>query len=159
MAMAIMDIIATLQGIELFAELRKPEIEKIARIALHASFPANARIFSEGEPGNAMYLVKSGRVRISRTPPNCSEEALAILGPGAVFGEMAVLDGGRRSADVIVLDPCELLVVERKDFAQLLFDDKELAYYVLSAIVRTLAGRLREMDEKLVAFFMMARFS
>jgi CRP/FNR family transcriptional regulator, cyclic AMP receptor protein len=154
-----MDITAALQTIGLFAELRKPEIEKIARIVRHVSFSANTRIFAEGEPGNAMYLVKSGRVRVSRTPPDCGEEALAILGPGSVFGEMAVLDGGQRSADVIVLDPCELLVIERKDFAQLLFDDKELAYYVLNAIVRTLAGRLREMDEKLVAFFMMARFS
>jgi CRP/FNR family transcriptional regulator, cyclic AMP receptor protein len=157
--MGILDTTTTLQTIGLFAELREPEVEKIARIVGHVSCPANTRVFSEGEPGDAMYLVKSGRVRVSRTPPNCGEEALAILGPGSVFGEMAVLDGGRRSADVIALEGCELLVIERKDFAQLLFDDKELAYYVLNAIVRTLAGRLREMDEKLVAFFMMARFT
>ena len=151
-------MLATLHRIGLFAELRTPELEKIAGIVRFESFPAGAKVFSEGDAGAAMYLVKSGKVRISKTPPGCGEEALAILGPGSVFGEMAVLDGGKRSADVLVMDTAELLVIERRQFAQLLFEDKELAYYVLSAIVQTLAGRLREMDEKLIAFFMMARF-
>jgi CRP/FNR family cyclic AMP-dependent transcriptional regulator len=153
------DVIATLHSVGLFAELRKPELAKIAGIVRAERHQAESKIFSEGDAGNSMYLIKSGRVRVSKSPPGCGEEALAILGPGAVFGEMAVLDGGKRSADVLVLEDAELLVIDRRQFAQLLFEDKELAYYVLNAIVRTLAGRLREMDEKLIAFFMMTRFA
>jgi CRP-like cAMP-binding protein len=86
------------------------------------------------------------------------EEALAILAPGAVFGEMAVLERARRSADAVAHEDVEALVLDADAFENMLFVDKELAYYVLRAMTRTLAGRLRDTTEKLMTVFVMAQF-
>lgn len=149
----------SLRKFPLFADLYPGELAKIAKVIHRESYPEGFHIFSEGQAGSSMYLIEKGRVRISKTAPGQGEEALAILGPSSVFGEMAVLDGGPRSADAVVHEAVDLLVIDRKDLDQLFLEDRDLAYFVLTAMIRTLAGRLREMDEKLVAVFMMARFS
>jgi CRP-like cAMP-binding protein len=153
-----MERVEKVRAIPLFADLQRPELEKVARVIYRMTFPSGARIFSEGEPGTCIYLVESGRVRISRTLPGLGEEALAILGPGSVFGELAVLEQARRSADALAHEETELLVLDIGDLDQLFHEDYELAYHVLGAILRTVAGRLREMNEKLMTVFMMARF-
>jgi CRP/FNR family transcriptional regulator, cyclic AMP receptor protein len=153
-----MEHVDTIRAIPLFAELRQPEVEKLAMLVERQSFASGDKIFSEGEPGRSIYLVDKGRVRISRTMPGLGEEALAILGPGSVFGEMAVLDQALRSADAMAHEDTELLVLDRKALDELFHTDYELAYHVLNALLRTVAGRLREMNEKLMTVFMMARF-
>jgi CRP/FNR family transcriptional regulator, cyclic AMP receptor protein len=153
-----MEHVDTIRAIPLFAELRQQEVEKLAPLVERQSFVSGARIFAEGEPGGCIYLVDTGRVRISRTMPGLGEEALAILGPGSVFGEMAVLDQAHRSADALAHEDTELLVLDRKVLDELFHSDYELAYHILNAILRTVAGRLREMNEKLMTVFMMARF-
>ena len=77
------------------------------------------------------------------------EEALAVLGPGQVFGEMALLDESPRSADAKVHETCDLLSISRDAFDDLLFLNKPLAYEVLWSIVRMLLGRLRQTNDKL----------
>lgn len=149
----------SLRKFPLFGDLYPAELAKIAKIIRRESYPEGFRVFSEGQAGTSMYLIEKGRVRISKTAPGHGEEALAILGPGNVFGEMAVLDGSPRSADVVVHEATDLLVIDRKDLEQLFTEDRDLAYFVLTAMIRTLANRLREMDDKLIAVFMMARFS
>ncbi|MCU0291858.1 MAG: cyclic nucleotide-binding domain-containing protein [Thermoanaerobaculaceae bacterium] len=153
-----METVERIRAVPLFSDLRQQELEKLAPIIRRERHPAGVRIFSEGEPGRSMYILVSGKVRISRHPPGLGEEALAILGAGAVFGEMAVLDGAPRSADAMVHESAEVLVVDRDDLEGLFRGDFELAYHVLSAMLRTVAGRLREMNEKLMTVFMMARF-
>jgi len=153
-----MDDTARLRSFPLFADLGERELATLASVTRRQSFDDGERVFSEGEPGRAMYLVEGGRVRISKTLPGMGEEALAILGPGSVFGEMAVLDGSPRSADAIVHEHAEVLVLDRDALHGLFAADHELAYHVLSAMVRTVAGRLRDMNEKLVTVFLLARF-
>jgi CRP/FNR family transcriptional regulator, cyclic AMP receptor protein len=153
-----METVERIRAVPLFSDLRQQELEKLAPIIRRERQAAGARIFSEGEPGRSMYILVSGKVRISRHPPGLGEEALAILGAGAVFGEMAVLDGAPRSADAVVHENAEVLVVDRDDLEGLFRGDFELAYHVLTAMLRTVAGRLREMNEKLMTVFMMARF-
>jgi CRP-like cAMP-binding protein len=77
------------------------------------------------------------------------EEALAVLGKGQIFGEMALLDEGPRSADAIAHETCRVLTVPRDGFDDLLYLNKELAYEVLWSIVRMLLKRLRETNDKL----------
>ncbi len=154
-----MDDVRGLQAIPLFSGLSNAELETIAGIVRRISLPKGTLVFAEGDPGDALYLVEEGKVRISKVLSGVGEEALAIFGPGSVFGEMAVLDGGRRSADAIVHEDARLLVIDRERFHALLARDKELAYQVLSVFVRTLAGRVREMNDKLFAFYVLAAFT
>lgn len=93
-------------------------------------------------------MILEGRVRITRELQGMGEEALAIVGPGDVFGEMALLDDWVRSADARVHERCRLLAIHRDAFEELLFVHKDLAYEVLWNVVRMLTRRLRETNDK-----------
>ena len=98
-------------------------------------------------------------MRIARQVPGIGEEALAVLGPGQVFGEMALLDESPRSADALSHDGCRLLAIAKEDLDDLLFQDKELAYEVLWSTVHMLVGRLRSTNDKLTMLGISGRFS
>lgn len=147
-----------LRKIPLFSELSDAELDRLAALGRQQACPRGEKIFAEGEPGDALYLIETGKVRISKQIPGIGEEALAILEPGSVFGEMALLDDGPRSADAIAHEACTLFVIEREPFESMLFVDKELAYQVLSGVVRVLAARLRDTNDKMAAFFAMNKF-
>ncbi|MCM2333575.1 MAG: cyclic nucleotide-binding domain-containing protein [Anaeromyxobacteraceae bacterium] len=139
----------------LFQTLSSAQLAKIAAIAAARELPGGASVFKEGDPGEEMYVVISGRVRISKMVRGVGEEALTILEAGAYFGEMAMIDDAPRSADAIAHTPCALAVIRRDDLDQLMFVDKELAYVLLWTFVRTLSTRLREMNDKIQGFFAM----
>lgn len=143
------DRLEQLKGVELFSGLKQPALELIARIASEETYNRGDKIFRHGEPGEKLYLILEGKVRISREIPGMGEEALAVLGPGQIFGEMALLDESPRSADANVHDKCRVLAVPRDGFDDLLYLNKELAYEVLWSIVRMLLRRLRETNDKL----------
>lgn len=103
-------------------------------------------------------MILQGKVRISRTAPGMGEEAIALLSPGDVFGEMALLDEGPRSADVVAHERCVLLSLARTNFEDLLFLHKDLAYEILWNVVRTLIRRLRETNDKLTFLSVSGRF-
>ncbi len=147
-----------LARVPLFEGLSQIQLKKIADVCETEQVRKGAYVFREGEPGASMYVVVEGKVRISRQVPGMGEEALAILGPGAAFGEMAVVEEGLRSADAIAHEEAHLLRIGRDPLDQLLFTDKELAYAVLWALVRTLSARLRDTNEKMKAFFAMSKF-
>jgi CRP-like cAMP-binding protein len=105
-----------------------------------------------------MFVIEKGRVRISKNVPGIGEEALAILEPGAYFGEMAVVDDTPRSADAIAHSPVLLQVISKEALDELMFIDKEIAYILLWTFVRTLSERLRETNEKIKAFFALSSF-
>src|ERR1051325_7013285 len=81
-----------LKGVAIFKDLDDSEIGEIAAICKEEKFNSGEYIFKEGEAGNRLYLIVEGDVRISRDVPGSGEEALAVLKPGALFGEMSVFD-------------------------------------------------------------------
>ena len=115
-------------------------------------------IFQEGEKGDKFYLIIDGAVRISRFVPGMGEEALAVLRPGAYFGEMALIDDSPRSAHAIVHEKCRLFVIRKEDLEDLLFVDRDLAYELLWNFVRTLSARLRETNDKMTFMSISSRF-
>ncbi len=150
---------AQLKKIPLFANLTTDHLGKVAAIAAQKQVRANEKIFHEGEVGTEMYLIASGKVRISKMVPGVGEEALAILEPGSYFGEMALIDDTPRSADATAHMPCTLYVIQKADLEELMFLHKDLAYELLWTFVRTLSARLRETNDKIKAFFALsARF-
>jgi CRP-like cAMP-binding protein len=147
-----------LAKIQLFSGLKRDALELIAKVAAEEAHGRGEKIFRHGEVGEKLYLILDGKVRISREVPGMGEEALAVLGAGQAFGEMALLDESPRSADAVVHDRCRLLTVSKDSFDDLLFLHKDLAYEVLWSVVRMLIGRPRETNDKLTFLSTSSKF-
>ncbi|MEM9696964.1 MAG: cyclic nucleotide-binding domain-containing protein [Myxococcota bacterium] len=147
-----------LAKVPLFSGLTASALELVSGVATEETHATGTLIFEHGDVGDKLYIILSGRVRISRNVPGMGEEALAVLNPGAIFGEMALLDDTPRSADARVHEKCRLLVIKREGFEDLLFLHKELAYEVLWSMVRILSSRLRETTDKLTFLSVSSKF-
>ena len=150
--------LALLKKAVIFSTLEEDELAAVAEICKEQSFKFGQTIFKEGEPGNRLYLISKGDVRISRQVPGSGEEALTVLKPGACFGEMAVFDRSDRSTDAIANTDCTLVTITRSDFEMLLDFNHDVAYKVLWAVTRLLCERLRTANDNLRAFLAMSMF-
>jgi CRP-like cAMP-binding protein len=149
---------ALIKQAAIFSDLDDDEVARIAEICSEQHFRSGQTIFKEGEPGNRLFIVSDGEVRVSRQVPGSGEEALAVLKPGACFGEMSVFDRSERSTDAIANTDCTLLTITRSDFEMLLDFERDLGYKVLWAVVRLLSQRLRVTNENLRSFLAMSMF-
>jgi CRP-like cAMP-binding protein len=147
-----------LAQIDLFSGLPQGHLRRVVDIGLEEQYKSGATIFSENEPGDKFYLIVEGAVRISRIVPGMGEEALAVLRPGAYFGEMSLIDEAPRSATAISHEKCRLFVVNRRDLEDLLFVDRDLAYELLWNWVRTLSRRLRATNDKMTFIATTSKF-
>ena len=138
-----------LSRVPFFAGLTAEALKIVAKATTEESHATGTKIFQYGDAGDKLFILLEGRVRISREVGGMGEEALAVLGPGEVFGEMSLIDDAPRSADARVHERCRMLVMTKEDFDDLLFVHKDLAYEVLWNCVRILSVRLRETNEKL----------
>ncbi|HWC66042.1 MAG TPA: cyclic nucleotide-binding domain-containing protein, partial [Thermoanaerobaculia bacterium] len=130
----------------------------LGSVSREEAYPEGAVIFREGDEGHELSVVARGKVRISRRIVGGGEEALAILEPGGVFGEMAVFDTESpvRSADAIAHPDCTLLTLDRAVIARLRRDAPEKAAALTAALCRLAARRIAETSERLVRWRMMA---
>jgi CRP/FNR family transcriptional regulator, cyclic AMP receptor protein len=136
--------IELLSRVPLFSELSRDELERISRVSVARSFPAGVRVFHEGDQSDACYLVRTGDLRVTREHPDGRAIALATLGPGDIFGELAMLDGEARSASVETLSDAELLALPAADVRRLLADHPGISVKLIAALTR----RLRETNER-----------
>ena len=134
-----------LARVPLFAELSQEELSRISRVAVPREFPKGVRVFHEGDRSDACYIVRSGDLRVTREHPDGRAIALATLGPGDIFGELAMLDGEARSASVETLADCELVALPAVDVRGLLARHAEITVKLVVALTR----RLRETNERI----------
>jgi len=147
-----------LAQIDLFNSVPQTHLRRVVELGVEEQYKAGATVFGEGSPGDKFYLIVEGAVRISRIVPGMGEEALAVLRPGAYFGEMSLIDDAPRSATVVCHERCRLFVVHRKDLEDLLFVDRDLAYELLWNWVRTLSRRLRATNDKMTFLATTSKF-
>ncbi|HEY8610224.1 MAG TPA: Crp/Fnr family transcriptional regulator [Roseomonas sp.] len=121
--------------------------DKLAKIAHPARYPAGACVFRRGDPGEGMLIVLDGLVRLHLATAAGRELSLGLVGGGEPIGEIALVDGGPRSADATALTPVSALLLRHADAAPLIATDAALA----SALLRTLAGRLRRTTDQVEA--------
>ena len=152
------EVTELLKQVVIFRDLEDTELTRIAEVSKEETFESGEYIFREGEHGNRLYLIVSGEVRISRDVPGSGEEALAILKPGAMFGEMAIFDRSERSTHAISNGGTVALTISRADFEMLIDFNREMAYKVLWAVVRVLSSRLRSTNDSLRSFLAMSMF-
>jgi len=147
-----------LAQIDLFNSVPQTHLRRVVELGVEEQYKAGATVFGEGSPGDKFYLIVDGAVRISRIVPGMGEEALAVLRPGAYFGEMSLIDDAPRSATAMCHERCRLFVVNRKDLEDLLFVDRDLAYELLWNWVRTLSRRLRATNDKMTFLATTSKF-
>lgn len=108
--------------------------------------PADTVLFQEGDRGEEMFIIQSGKVKISRRIRGV-EKTLAVLEKGEFFGEMAILNDKPRSASAETLEDCDMLVIDRKTFDALIRGNSEIAV----RFIKRLADRLRETNDQMEA--------
>jgi uncharacterized membrane protein len=134
----------TLDRIPMFESLSGTDRDALARLLVPRRFGAGEQVFRQGDPGGEMFVVESGRVSVTARDENDREIELSVLGQGAFFGEISLLDGGRRTASVHALETVNLLALDRDAFFSFLERHPSAARHV----VEVLAGRQREMVER-----------
>lgn len=145
---------------DLFSEqkLSSMEINLLSSLSRERKVKPGDALFHEGDDGDAMYIVLEGRVRISKHIPGAGEEALAILERGDYFGEMALIDRQPRSAEAKAhdADGAVVLMIPKDVIDGLLDIRKVSSVRLLKILCALLSHRLREIDEKLVTWFILA---
>jgi CRP/FNR family cyclic AMP-dependent transcriptional regulator len=155
--LVLMDV-EILRKVALFDGMTSSQLRKLAAGMREVEKPVGSKIFREGDPGDSMFIITEGKVRISKQVPGVGEEALAILERGQYFGEMSLIEDGPRSADATAHTVCKLYEFSRAGLDQVMFTDRDLAYTLLWTFVRTLSARLRETNDKIRGFFALSSF-
>ena len=134
-----------LRSVPLFADLEEGELERFSHVAVPRSFPAGTRVFHEGDSSDACYIVSEGSFRVTREHSDGRAITLATLGPGEIFGELAMLDGDKRSASAESITDGTLLALPASDVRGLLARNPEIALKLVAGLVR----RLRQANARL----------
>jgi CRP-like cAMP-binding protein len=140
-----MSVVTALQAIPLFKHLADDELARIAGLARRRKHPKGSVILFEDDPGDALYVVIEGQVKVVLIGEDGREVILATLGNGDFFGEMSLIDDQPRSAHVIAMEASNLLVLRRDDFQRCLDETPRIALGLLRALTR----RLRLADSKI----------
>jgi CRP-like cAMP-binding protein len=128
-----------------FAGLGEEAIEAVAVLCVSRRLDPGETLFLKGDPGDALYAVRRGQIRIATSSASGRRLTLNLLGPGDVFGEVALLDGRPRTADAVAAEPTELYTVHRRDFCDLL----ERRPMVATRIIELLCERIRWMSAQM----------
>jgi CRP-like cAMP-binding protein len=130
----------TLRQVSFLSHLTPDQIREVVQEGHTVSLPAGEIVFHEGDAGDSIFVILSGSVRIYRCDQDGHELNLASSGPGAFFGEVALLDGGPRSASVITTEPSEFFTLNRLAFTALLSRSPEM----LANVITTLTAMIRQ---------------
>jgi CRP-like cAMP-binding protein len=130
---------AVLRKHPIFCDLDPEALDQLCRYAKHSTLKRGAAIFSKGDPGNSLFAVISGTVKISISSPDGRSAILNLIGPGETFGEVALLDGLARTADATANTNCEIYVIDRREFLPFVRNQPALAM----KFIELLCTRLR----------------
>jgi CRP-like cAMP-binding protein len=138
------EALESLRTIPLFSSVSDEDLESIASLLIERRFPAGKTIVEEGLPGDYMYVIREGRVKVTKLSGDGREKILELLESGEFFGEMSLLDRAPRSASVKTLAETRILALARNDFLSVLRRSPDLAM----AVIQELTRRLRQVDEQ-----------
>ncbi len=142
------DFLAT---VPLFRSLAPAEVAAFAQMAREKSYPKGSVILFEDDPGDSLFVVRAGRVKVVLVSEDGREVILGILGVGEHFGELSLIDDQPRSAHVVAMEESTLLVLRREDFRRRVEQNPAVAW----ALLLELSRRLRRADEKIGALVLL----
>lgn len=134
-----------LRYVPIFSELEDNTLEQIAKLGARKNFSKDSVVLFEHESGAALFVIIKGKAKVSRVSDDGKEVILTILSESDFFGEMAILDGLSRSANVTAMEDSELFIIQRSEFLDLLQRHPEVSI----ALLQELTQRLRSADMKI----------
>src|SRR6266699_5249339 len=127
-----------LKQVPLFAGLADEDIRGLMALAKRRTFRSGEVIFHREDPGQVLYVIKEGKVKISLISPDGQEISLVVFGKGECFGEFAILDGLPRSADAVALEKVECYTLQRSDFHNAIMKNPKIAIQILEVLSKRL---------------------
>lgn len=137
-----------IKGSTMLQDFSDEELARLAGFCEMREMGEGTTVFIENMPGEALFLISKGTIRISKMFAEGDEKTLVVLGPEDIFGEMAVIDGLPRSATARVAEDAELISLRKKDLERLSREDATLALKLVSNIVRVFSRRVREANDE-----------
>ena len=145
---------ALLRNVPLLSVLSEDELALLTRVVSRKSYARGSQILGAGDRTDSLYILISGRIKVFMSDLDGKEVILAILGPNEFVGEMGLIDNSPRSANVVALEPCEVVCIAKPDFKRCLADNFEMAMTVMRGLVK----RLREADNQIGSLALMDVF-
>ena len=136
-----------LKDVNIFSHLSDEKIDEIKKFFTLREYPKGSMIILEEEYGDVVFLVKKGTVKITRVNDEGKEVILSLMGENDMVGEMSVIDGESRSANVLAQENCELYAIRSEDFLSLLKENFEISF----SLMGELANRIRKSDQHIEA--------
>lgn len=141
------------RSIELFEALEVEEVREVVGACDQLVVSAGEELFRQGDEADALYIVESGELQVRATTPAGEDVILAMLGAGAVVGEMSLIAGGPRSASVEVISDASIFKLGRESFEQLRAAKRPAAYKIILRLARILGERRRQTDARVEEVF------
>jgi CRP/FNR family transcriptional regulator, cyclic AMP receptor protein len=138
---------AFLRGHPIFGALEPELLNQLSSYAIPRAVKRGTTIFARGDTGTALFAICSGTVKISAPSAEGKGAVFNLLEEGAIFGEIAVLDGLPRTADATALTDCELMVIERRDFVTLVRERAEFALKLIEVLCRRLRHTTGQLED------------
>ena len=140
-----MDKLSLLQSVPIFSDLSPSDLNKIAERMVLRTFTKGQMILLEDDLGQTFFVIAEGSVKITRLSDDGREVILAMLGEADFFGEMSLLDGAGRSANVVALEAAEVLTLARNDFLEILQEYPKISISLLEELTQ----RIRKSDQQI----------
>ena len=140
-----------LKNIPIFSSLNDDDLSELSMAAVKKAFLKNTVLLNEGDETDSLYIICSGKVKAIINDENGKEVILSIFGPGEYFGEIAFIDGERRSATVITREPTEVLIISSGVFRDIFSSNPNMAFNLLVGAVK----RLREATKQIESLALM----
>lgn len=134
-----------LRNVPLFSGLSEDELQHLSQVAVRRRAARGEQVVRVGEAAEALLILLTGRAKVTNVDEEGREIILAWLGPGEFFGEMGLIDGSARSANVVAVEPCELLSIGKQEFQRCMQENFDVAQKLMQILVR----RLREADRNI----------
>jgi CRP-like cAMP-binding protein len=142
-----MKLLDIMKRVELFRGLDESQLERITAISTQETLTKDTKIFNQGDSGDKMYIISQGQVEVRVRGADGESRAALYLGIGQVFGEMALIDSGPRSAAVVAVDDDTVIYsIPTDDFTNLCQTDTGIGYIMMRNIAQDLSFKLRHRD-------------
>lgn len=137
-----------IRGSTMLQGMNDADLSRLAEFCEERQMAEGTTVFIENMPGESLFLIRKGTIRISKMFAEGDEKTLVVLGPEDIFGEMAVVDGLPRAATARVAEDADLISLKKKDFEMLCNNDPALALKLVMNIVRIFSKRVREANDE-----------
>lgn len=144
------DLEKSLHSIPLFESLGKKDLTNLMKIIHNRNYLAGEYIFYQGDPGIGLYIIRDGQVEIERADENGNKVTLAVFNKGDFFGELALVDGEKRSATAVAKTDTRLAVIFKPDLDEFIEKYPKKGIKILQGIAHIVAVRLRTLNEELL---------